>query len=295
LPYLKKRKRNSFPVSFCTLVHYGLSMRLKKAIPVIFSFWAILVGFISAGGDKKLCSIPEGTVDVYKLAGSSKSKVMHLDPFEISSFVTYREYKVYLNQIKKDSSVAFYQSQLPDSSIALPDIYKQYVESAEYDDYPVMGISWESAMNYCRWMTLKANKDSITTVYRLPLNSEWLGAYDYLKNGSIKNDFNNDYSDWLINEMDESYYGLKYDYFYSHKKTDPPVLKRKIVIGNSYLFSMDRLLPYYWFGHYANHGYRQVGFRYVKCKVGTNERPEMEAFSYKQLFKYWGLYKNLKQ
>ncbi len=170
---------------------------------------------------QQLYSIPKQTIDPFKILGTPsqneynlpwrkiiipKSMKLDMDSFEMSKLVTYGEYKEYLNVIKKDSSVKFYLSQMPDTLMCLPDVYKEYTTGNKYDDYPVMGIRWEAAMNYCRWKTIQGKKDSIEYIYRLPCKSEWLDAYNYMVNASIKSDMNQNYSDWLLNAFDEDEY-----------------------------------------------------------------------------------------
>lgn len=236
----------------------------------------------------KLYSIKEQNLNLYELIhyykkGSSQT----IKAFEISQQVSYKEYKVYLNEIKKDSSLGYYESQLPDKRIGNTEIYKEYITSNKYDNYPVLGVSWDNAMNYCKWKTIKDNKDSIRFVYRLPHCSEWLAANHYLNTNKLKNDFNKNYADWLINTFDDEYYyvedyisnGFKFDYIYYHKPNDHVALRRKRVIGNSYLHQNEFPLSNN-FSYYANIGYKQVAFRYIKEYINKDN-------SASELLKYW--------
>lgn len=221
-----------------------------------------------------LHKIPSQTLKLYVLMGdNSKNKETIVKKFEISDFITFKEYKMYLASVKNDSSLKFYISQLPDSTICMnKETYNKYISDSEYDNYPVLGISWDNAMNYCKWKTKLDNpKDTILFFYRLPHCSEWLSAYNYLEKNKLANDLNKKYSDWLINTKDESFFNFTgteaefmYNYFFIHSKSDAKVLKRKFVIGNSYLFEKEKLMDFYFFSYYANEGYRQIAFRYVK-------------------------------
>jgi len=266
-------------------------MNFKIITLTVLSFCFILLGFTNSS-EPKLKDIPARDIKAYQLLGDTGNMVFHINHFEISSFVTYKEYKVYLEAIRKDSSASFYQSQLPDTAMCQKAAYTKYISGTEYDNYPVIGITWEAAMNYCRWMTLKEKNNGNTYIYRLPKCSEWIDAYDYLKNSSEVNDMNQIYSDWLLNTMDESFFNFGYrhfelDYFWWAKKTDPNVLKRKVVIGNSYLTSLHNFKDYLGYSYYSFHGYRQVGFRYVKCKV------EGDTIT-TNILKYWNINKNTK-
>lgn len=275
-------------------------IKLKRAIQIIsvLLIAALLQSYALLSVPDKLFGIPAQTLDLFKLMGYDPKGKQAIKGFQISSFVTYREYKEYLNAIKKDSSEVYYQTQLPHKNIASTETWNKYIESDEYDGFPVLGISWDNAMNFCRWKTLRENKDSIRFVYRLPNCSEWLAAQHYLSENKIPNDMNKNYSDWLLNVKDESAYDFTekdknvfpFDYVYWHRKNDSPVLKRKWAIGDSYLYQQNKLVNYYAFSYYANEGYRQISFRYVKEMV---TEPDMMHPNKKSLpislLEYWGI------
>jgi hypothetical protein len=252
---------------------------------------SLLFGFVSYKNYKRFYKIPEQDLDLNKLIGDTLNKgVSCVNSFEISSLVTFKEYKEYLKEIKKDSTEEFYYKQLPDSSIAPLSVWNEYTTSNEYDKYPVLGIRWESAMNYCKWKTLNENaNDSLCVLYTLPYFSEWLAAKYYLDLKNVKHDFSKNYSDWLIVAFDESVYNFliknfTYDYIYNHQELDPRALKRKRIIGNSYLFNGLEQMHY----GYADRGYRYVGFRYVKRIISTEEKQDFMDF-------YFGQYKRKKK
>jgi hypothetical protein len=99
------------------------------------------------------------------------------------------------------------------------------------------------------------------------------------------------YSDWLLDSKDESYpyfaknskQFFRFDNIYFHKENDAPALKRKFVIGDSYLFQQEKLVDYYKYGYYATDGYRQVGFRYVIKKTDKSDSIITDVLE------YWGL------
>ena len=265
-------------------------------IVIILSFAVFLTAFKLMNSPTQFFDIPTQKINLYKILGiETITSNDTVNAFQISGMVTYKEYKIYLMSVKKDSSEKFYKSQLPDTNIGNKAVYEKYISSTDYDDFPVIGVSWENAMNYCKWKTLQENKEGIHFIYCLPKCSEWLAAYSYLSDKKITNDFNKNYSDWLLNTMEEADHLIAhsdskdntnpFDYFYFHKKTDPPVLKRKVVMGDSYLFQQNKLLNYFSYSYYATQGYRQVSFRYVKCliKQGTSNETDV--------LKYWGIKK----
>lgn len=270
---------------------------MTRKIINILSFLIILILVSSKIVAQSMHVIPTQILNLYKLLGiTTIDKKDTIKVFEISDFITYKEYKEYLTSVKKDSSISFYKSQFPDTNITIKkEVYEKYINSSEYDDYPVLGISWDNAMNYCKWKTLKENKDSIRFIYRLPDCSQWLSSLDYLTKQKIKNDFNQNYSDWLLNTKDESlsFYSsgrnkeFPFDYIYLSREKDVPALKRKLVIGDSYLYQEERLINYANYSYYSFEGYRQIAFRIVKENIDTPEKVKSNYY----LFKYWGLKK----
>ncbi|MCB0410268.1 MAG: hypothetical protein KDD29_08615, partial [Flavobacteriales bacterium] len=91
-------------------------------------------------------------------------------------------------------------------------------------------------------------------------------------------------SDWLLNSFDESAYNFytnlpEYDYTYFHKKGDPPSLKRKKVVGESYLYNIPSDgYPSFRYG-YSYIGYQQISFRIIKTKIDES------------IIEYWGIEK----
>ena len=69
-------------------------------------------------------------------------------------------YLEYLHYVEKDSSRSFYLSQLPDTTCWLKEFAPEdsvseyswdYLRSPVYRYFPLVGVSYEQAMNYCKW------------------------------------------------------------------------------------------------------------------------------------------------
>lgn len=218
---------------------------------------------------------------------------MTIDSFEISSQITFKQYKLYLKSIRKDSSYNFYLSQFPDSNITSKENYSIYISNKKYENFPVAGISWEAAMNYCKWRTLQENKGTgIKFIYRLPEIIEWLAAYNFLEKNDSKHDFSKNFSDWTMSTYYEGISGFKndsilvYDLFSDLPKTkDHPREKRKRIIGDSYFFQREELREHFR-TNYTFEGYRQVSFRLIK--VPLNKSNDFKSLT-KRIIDYWGI------
>ncbi|MFY7669327.1 MAG: SUMF1/EgtB/PvdO family nonheme iron enzyme [Crocinitomicaceae bacterium] len=192
----------------------------------------------------------------------SDSAIHHLSSFRISKQITLKEYKQYLNSIK-DSSYAFYLSQLP--KIERQEyLTKNYLNSTEFDNEPVIGVSMDNACNFARWYTTVQNKEKIK--YRLPTVFEWISMNEERKPSS-----KDILLDWTLNAYDESAYDFfkrgefPVGFFHKHKKYQPKVMKRKCVIGQSFRISLaDPVKISSTFPCYADEGYADVGFRLIE-------------------------------
>jgi formylglycine-generating enzyme required for sulfatase activity len=75
---------------------------------------------------------------------------------------------------------------------------KKYFAHAEYDQYPVVGISMKQAMAFCLWKTAQINQSfnnntGIEVTVRLPTNAEWESAAFEQKDTTILATKNNNY------------------------------------------------------------------------------------------------------
>ena len=81
------------------------------------------------------------------------------------SEITNSHYLEYLNGIQKDSSQEFYESALPDTlvwknELAFNDSYvEQYLRYPGFRMYPLVGVSWTQASDYCLWRTAAVNNN----------------------------------------------------------------------------------------------------------------------------------------
>ena len=77
----------------------------------------------------------------------------------------------YLHYIQRDSSETYYQSALPDTTVwekelAFNTPYESnYLKYPGFRYYPVVGVSWEQAVDYCRWRTEAVNMQRAMEYY----------------------------------------------------------------------------------------------------------------------------------
>lgn len=244
-------------------------------------FAAALLVFLFFGFTKKnppvqeTWSIPQQAFSPWADMGLSPTDSLTVKAFVMTRQVTLGEYRKYLEAIKRDSSDVYYRSQLPDSTMCTPAAYKKYLKSKRYDRFPVCGVTWLSAMNYCKW---KAKQDQLpdSMQYNLPDVEQWLAAYRYLNAQNTAHDLNHNYSDWLRDAFDESAYDFSREmglsYVYDERSDDPPVLRRKRIMGNSFHHQHDRLGGFMSEYGYSFRGYAYVGFRMVKIHTSKPVR-----------------------
>ena len=100
-----------------------------------------------------------------------------IDIYEVSN-KKYRDYTHWLENLAKDSTQYrdLAKEALPDTLVwKTPLSYNEpmvlgYFRAKAYNDYPVVGVSWEQANKYCRWKTDRANEK--TLIYYGIINSK---------------------------------------------------------------------------------------------------------------------------
>ena len=134
--------------------------------------------------------IPPGTVQI--------NDTLFADETEVSN-VSWREFEFWTAQVYGKNSKE-YLAVLPDTMVWREKLSNNepyvihYYRHAAYKDYPVVGISYEQAMAFCKWRTarvkmfLSIKKDfkNQDINYRLPTKTEW----ELLASASL-NVFNN--------------------------------------------------------------------------------------------------------
>jgi sulfatase modifying factor 1 len=95
-----------------------------------------------------------------------------IDKYEVSN-KKYRDYTHWLEKSGQQNA-ALAKAALPDTTVwreALAynePMVEAYFRAKAYNDYPVVGVSWIQARNYCRWRTDRANENLLFSYNLIP-------------------------------------------------------------------------------------------------------------------------------
>jgi formylglycine-generating enzyme required for sulfatase activity len=157
---------------------------------------------------KDFTFFPKGSIDIQ---GTNTPQTISVDNFWMSNEITNKEFRQFFNQIKNRPNDSF--EWLDISSIkngekgkakvikvAYSDIFNKlmnesawksvfekgdYFTNPKYDNYPVVGVTWDGARYYCIWRTnqesekLKKQGNQTVMDYRLPTEYEWQYALTF--------------------------------------------------------------------------------------------------------------------
>ena len=140
----------------------------------LFAFWGV--------SDISLEFKPPGTT---KLKGVN----FYVDKTEITN----ADWAEYLYYLKKEYGILSkeYKSALPDSIVWLS-VYSGDINSlslnCKYKNYPIVGISYKQAVQYCKWRSEVVNMKykKYKTTYNLPSVEEWGKIYKLANKKGVK-------------------------------------------------------------------------------------------------------------
>jgi formylglycine-generating enzyme len=87
----------------------------------------------------------------------------YMDETEVAN-IDYREYLHWLDRTFGQSYPEIYQKALPDSLVWREELsynepfVENYFRFPSYNDYPVVGVNWQQANDYCKWRTDRVNE-----------------------------------------------------------------------------------------------------------------------------------------
>jgi gliding motility-associated lipoprotein GldJ len=143
----------------------GLAYNQKGGFQVDKKFTGQLTGpnlvFIE-GGRFTMGSLEEDILGIHdNIERTVSVQSFYMDETEIANV----HYLEYLDAVKRDSTQDFYESALPDTTVwrndlAFNDPYvEQYLRFPGFRMYPVVGVSWKQATDYCVWRTAAVNNN----------------------------------------------------------------------------------------------------------------------------------------
>lgn len=118
-----------------------------------------------------------------------------IDIYEVSN-KKYRDYTHWLENVAKDSAGSDRGAKLKQMALkSLPDtlvwktplsynepMVKGYFRAKAFNDYPVVGVSWIQATNYCRWRTDRANENTLRYYGIIKPKEKYIGKIDSIDN-----------------------------------------------------------------------------------------------------------------
>ena len=87
----------------------------------------------------------------------------YMDETEVSN-IDYREYLYWLNRVFGESYPEIYKKALPDTLVWRDELaynepfVENYFRYPSYDFYPVVGVNWLQANEFCKWRTDRVNE-----------------------------------------------------------------------------------------------------------------------------------------
>ena len=128
----------------------------------------------------------------YPKVEGEKSKYYFIYDHEVSV----RDYQEFLSYLKKEQKYDILTKVQPDSTKwifgdKLP--FREYFYSKKYatypySNYPIVCVSYEAAVEYCKWLEVLINnskKETRTVTVRLPTNFEWVNSIYFSNKDAI--------------------------------------------------------------------------------------------------------------
>ncbi|MCT4663993.1 MAG: SUMF1/EgtB/PvdO family nonheme iron enzyme [Flavobacteriales bacterium] len=100
-----------------------------------------------------------------------------MDETEITN-ISYREYLFWLNRVYGESYPEVYRNAQPDENVWRENLgfnepmIDNYLNHPGFNYYPVVGVSWKQANDYCKWRTDRVNERMLIAVKGLKWNKD---------------------------------------------------------------------------------------------------------------------------
>jgi formylglycine-generating enzyme required for sulfatase activity len=109
-------------------------------------------------------------------------KDLYVSKYEVSNL----DYRLFLADLLSNKKTGIYNHCFPDTLVwkAKPQntapLVEFYFRHPSYDQYPVVGVSYAAALQYCDWLTEQYNQDPNRkhkkVLFKLPSKEEWIFA-----------------------------------------------------------------------------------------------------------------------
>ncbi|OFX84897.1 MAG: hypothetical protein A2W99_03900 [Bacteroidetes bacterium GWF2_33_16] len=204
--------------------------------------------------------------------GDTSRIEIYADPYWISSLVTNSDYSDYLKYLKNNSTSEKYndallkETLLNESVQGLTITLREYITNQKYSNYPVLGLNWYQAQNYCDWKTSIVNNElqqaklPIEKSFRIPkqieiesakrfidINSPRIAKIDSTYDTDEIIDFSKRINEWTSEAFVELTYLNKIS---GKEESDKIVIFRKEFKANTF--------------EEKKNGYSTIGFRLVQ-------------------------------
>ena len=147
----------------------------------------------------------------------------------------------------------------------------------------MIAVSWSNARKYIAWKFLDGKPIDKSSLYQIPTNTQWMAAYKYFSENKKKHDLNKRYSEWLFDAKDESMYEFSHDlspeYTYDATPCDPPSMKRKLTVGNSFHSQHPNINDFKQHSYYQDSGYSHIGFRVAHRLISEDSAQKNKIYS----------------
>ncbi|MCL2596607.1 MAG: SUMF1/EgtB/PvdO family nonheme iron enzyme [Paludibacter sp.] len=90
----------------------------------------------------------------------------YIDQYEISN-VNWREYTHWMQLVFGEAAPELVKRAMPDKTVWREDLayndplIQYYFDDPNYNYYPVVGVSWEQAVDFCQWRTDRVNEEAL--------------------------------------------------------------------------------------------------------------------------------------
>lgn len=180
-----KNNKNNSQVSF-KVIKTTKKQKMKRSIAICFILCTVFMSFtpksektigLSKCLKSKYALVPSGNVTIDGKQISTQE--FYISKTEISNY----EYNAFVQDVKAREDKELYLKVAPDTkkweSVANnKPLVTYYHNRAVYGEYPAVNMSYAGALEYCKWLTEKTNKElkGVKVEFRLPTREEWVRA-----------------------------------------------------------------------------------------------------------------------